>query len=1340
MEYENDQPAVGNSGVTPIDMGRIYEPGFNTGIISYILQEKINHKFDKLYEQQLQRFRFEQVVERLATKYDIVSSEYRLLLQKWATDYFRKGYLAGYNFFREYLEALGWDKRRVTIFYFQADFGGDNSQGLYPSQEAISLLRQLGPQIVNQTDQYNNAYSKKGEFLKADTLVLLEYRLSPRSDSRKIYRILAVDESVFGVEYMRDLKDINKVAVLRAMLRDEATYLRSKSVFSNLNLDTGEANGFVFPASLRRYFTAFRRDDKESAKMIQAGSYAYSFYQFLTKETGFLRLTDEITFNVVGYSDKGISTMTVSSTDLQALEICYQIYKHQPRQAEVAQSKRDVLNTIKHNTALSFQDGRKFVEALMSIKTQAEMVLAGRSLPPIDTEANNRAFLSPRGSLILQRYHREEISGFHSWVTELSSDDIRKYNLELSEDRSALDLRDGHAQLVHRALADTGLTYVFLTGNPGIGKTHALASFLTPLVGEGFIFLYVSPRKQVNLDIIDKFCEEGKLADNNMIALNTNSYLIRDNKGRSTVRYQSNRYQGTLKKRGVTFIDKDNPESFEENSPVGGSLKSQVKTFKRASDETINVAGGGTSGVLKSLFEAIYTVIDQDMARNIIASASIQALKQTSHNKSEANVDTLRHFTTIFKNAYNERDGEVNPAKMKELARRFKHIFIMIDEVTGDESGVAFLQRISELLEEYQLIGGQHGFNTKVIVADASLVGEQVIRQHLNASRAVEPDKIFFTSAEEATAQPLSIVPYTYRKESDAVVINTNSYPASHLTLHYNIFVGCPSMLPPIQPGGPVPTSALSLEEDGIRLERPMLSFEEADGNIRRQYELIDEMQQHLASEIIRFVRQSEGQLIVYIQNKRRLFDLIERVNQELRRLRADPQADSEAEVFVRGEDYLEIHADIAQEEQELIQQKRNLVRVIFMTASASRGLSFPFARHIIVDVPGFDIEKNLMEIIQVVYRGRGDKKLDNSPKEISFYLSETINFDGEIPSQVRRRLTDGILNLFNILLILKASLMTRIQGYGQIGRDKFTIIPIGGKSLSAASDNFGDAMGDLLNLLKKEHNRKRQDTTVAFVYDSLLNLFSGSTTIIREINSLPGQPNRLLSNEILEKLSTDGFYKLIAQGLQPLLDSLAIEPLYVSGSLLIAPLENNQVHESYEFRLAQEIQLHANGQLRRKMEQIIRQPKIYTESLRSALRRAIELVEKIDRERVERTQFVEQTSRSSDRYYAVPQFILLSGTELKDYLNELRDQLNNTTEEELENNSFRDILARYIRALYPAENILPVTPNYGDFPYILFRCYNLREARRRIYTLGHALTSNELNVLGLILSKSEDE
>ena len=99
-----------------------------------------------------------------------------------------------------------------------------------------------------------------------------------------------------------------------------------------------------------------------------------------------------------------------------------------------------------------------------------------------------------------------------------------------------------------------------------------------------------------------------------------------------------------------------------------------------------------------------------------------------------------------------------------------------------------------------------------------------------------------------------------------------------------------------------------------------------------------------------------------------------------------------------------------------------------------------------------------------------------------------------------------------------------------------------------------------------------------------------------------------------------------------------------------------------------------------------------------------------------------------SDQYYALPLFAFISGDVMKDYFanepNEPEDQ------------RFRNILATYIRMLYPVGNILPIGNKYRDFPFVVFRSYSLEEIRKKSFTDKYLLTSNELNVLNLILSQ----
>ncbi|MGA9378347.1 MAG: helicase, partial [Phormidium sp.] len=136
-----------------------------------------------------------------------------------------------------------------------------------------------------------------------------------------------------------------------------------------------------------------------------------------------------------------------------------------------------------------------------------------------------------------------------------------------------------------------------------------------------------------------------------------------------------------------------------------------------------------------------------------------------------------------------------------------------------------------------------------------------------------------------------------------------------------------------------------------------------------------------------------------------------------------------------------------------------------------------------------------------------------------------------------------------------------------------------------------------------------------------------------------------------------------------------------------------------------------------------------YPGRLRSAIKNAIELVDKV-RDSSDRTQFFQQHSQRLDQYYALPLFSFVSAEAMSEYFAE--------EPEEAEDERFRDILATYIHHLYPTDKTLPIGYKYKEFPFVVFSSYSLEEMREKIFTDKYLLTSNELNVLNLILSKTE--
>ncbi|WP_460204069.1 helicase-related protein [Scytonema sp. NUACC21] len=1196
------------------DLGRLFEVGFNIGILSYIENYQIKHRFGNLYRHELQQLKFPKMRQRLVDK--VISTLEREMADNWGTFFLQKGFLSGLNFFREYINSTGCNEphklRHLEILYYQCKFSGDNSIGTYNGKDDVQWFREILSQLgnIDNVSEYIGRYKQKGDFLNADALLLLQYR--------RQYRILCVDLSVFSIQSDADIANIDYIEIIRRLLVRDISYLRSKSVFSKLCIDT-ESLDLELSENLKSYFTAFKYRDKESAKLIQAAGYAHSFYEFL-RDTAILPNTASLIVNAVGYSDRGLNAISICQENLDVLKTCYQIYKHDSSSKEISEARKLVLNRIKRSAYASFESGRKFVDALLNIPPD--------TITPIPP-------------------HTEKLTGFFNSVAQIPSELVHQLGLT-----GSMDLRQAHAELIKKALFSQN-TYLFLTGNPGIGKTTAIVEFLKNHIDDGFLFFYVSPRKQVNLDVIEKFKdkETGKLCDDRLLALNTHSNLITDNYGRYTVQYTCNRRQDFLKGSPVEFLD----------SAAMEQTKRRSNKLNRTSDDVIQYSRHKSRGVLNSICEAIATIIEYQHSNNIIATTSIQSLKKTEVG------DTLKYFEKIFRNAYNERDNIVFPEKMLAISQRIKHLFIMIDEITGDDGGVEFLEGIHKILfNQYKLMNFQYGFNTKVIVADASIVDKNVINQHL-ADTSPEPDKIYFRRALNS-GQPLSVESLEF-KGLPATIINANSYPAKSLSITYKVFI-----------------QSCQFSND-VRL--------------KQKSDLEELLREEILKDIESLLKRSDvNQLIVYIQNKRRLAELIKIIR-------------NHRGTFEKFRDYLEIHSDISEEEKQEIQKFQNQVQVVFMTASGSRGLSFPKTKHILVEIPKFQIEKNLMEVIQVIYRGRGDNKIDNEDKELWFYLAEkSVYYQDErlLSSQ------ESALSLLNILLILKASLMTRIFGSGSIGRENFIIIPIGGKSVFAAGETFSSQMANLISQLKKEHHRNPGDPLPEMVFKNLEQLLSQAEFVVR---------NTTESNYLALRKSFNQKFSQMCNTLDKLLDYGKVEPGYISGSLLVVPIGNNTLEETYQMRLV-DIANYANEALWQNMLEISRR-KSYPESLRSAIKDAIELVKQL-RNGVNKTQRFEQKSQRSDRYYALPLFAFISGEAMSQYFaNE---------PEEPEDQRFRDILATYIRTLYPVGNILPIGHNYKDFPFVVFRSYSLEEIRQKIFTDKYLLSSHELNVLNLILSQ----
>ncbi|BAY20693.1 helicase-like protein [Calothrix sp. NIES-2100] len=1225
-----------------IKLGRVFEISFNIGILTYFKHSNLQHSYGDVYLTPLSKLYLHKIQEAIAKNY--IDKSHQNIIGDWIKLFIQKGWTSGYSFIREYIEATGWHtKSNIEILYCQCDFYTENAFGILDKSDIDAY------QEILQTQGFENVdiirYKDTGEFLKADTLLLLRY-------SGK-YRILVVDLSTFTTSAIHSVVNLNNIQILEESLRTELNYVRSKSNFCGLGIDTGNSSdknnklNDIYSKELKKYFSAFKTKDKEAMKVIQACSYAWSFYKFLLS-SGKLLATEAVKFNCFGYSDRMINGIALikekndSQDSLHILETCYDIYKYKNFK-EIDESRRQLLQTIKINASKNFQKGREFVKKI--VEAEKDRI-----------------------------NHIENTEIFEAGRDFFNTADIVPESIQQSLQLKSTEVRNAHAELINRALANAKKSFLFLTGNPGIGKTTAVAKQIIKQLDEGSLFIYVSPRIQVNRDIIEKFREETslKFVADNLICINTNKRIL-DYAGGYAVEYYSNQLNGEHQIGQVKFMD-------------ASTLKEKVlelpNNLVRYADNLVQVENRNQAGVLASLCEAIHTCItNPNLPNNIIATASIQALKETRYG------NTLKHFGRIFSSAYNSsgKPPGIIPKKMKEIASRMKNIFIMIDEITGSPEGVAFLHGILEFIAEYDLLNPEYGFNVKVITSDASLTIQEVINSHLS-SKQTQGDKIFVRQVADSICKCLSIDEFEFLGKP-STLINANSYPASKLTFNYHIFIQS--------------VSSEKVTDDTLILD--------------------NKVSEKIKEDILKLLKLNDGQIIVYIQNKDSLKQLISKISKE-------------RHSFILHEEYLEIHASLSEKEEAEIQKYQNQVKVVFMTASASRGLSFPYTKHILVQIPGFQIEQNLMEIIQVIYRGRGGE-LDKGEKNLIFYLSDKAiyypkEFDdngkhlslSESEKLARISLEEACLNVLNILIILKASIMTRIMGSGAIGRKRYVIIPIGSKAISQAGETFIGSLATLLREIRKEFKKRPEDQVLQNIEQTLYELLSVQKTEITPYY----QNNSLSENQEVSYFSLG--FKFISQmesSLDKLLALPPIEKTYVRGSLVIVPLSDKLVKETNYIDLEKILDRERNEDFIKKLKLLVtsgRYPKQITSAAYSLMNLASTLFSEL-----ERSQKLSQTSLSSERYYALPIQTFLSFQAFEEYFE---------NQKRVCDSSFRDILARYVYSLALAYNILPIDSNYHNISYVVFNSGAMDKLGKSLFSENQIFQSKEMNILNLILSQ----
>lgn len=1280
------------------DFGFVFELAVITGTLTaleHLMRTgKIRSDVHEAYVDDLKTItaqRIQKHFRRKAEKYDIVSTDVLNKLENFADYFIFLGSHIGYHFMMEYCQsmqtALDDFRRRPRtpdnsdnqsekpshyprvpqLLYYQCDlqqlFREDRKEKGYLVPRFNALLSQ------HFTLENKINYRKHGsevEFLHADIIML--FRLYDH------HRMVVVDVSSFLAQDVETILDIANPNDVRKRLQFTKNYLREKGTFEQLTIDT---EGDFYGKELGEVIHAFSRKDKESSKAIQAGSYAYSFYRFLKIAIPQLVVDNKLEINALGLTDRGNSAIFISKVEknIHILEICQKIFK---------QSKETGLDKVKKKmTEILFKNFRRTFKNSDHDKTESDNTPLKAFIATLQT-------VPPEDQVIHQAHFQEKWVDFPSTADDFLLND-QPLSLQEALDNQILSLREAHAKLITKALrSDNEL--LFLTGHPGIGKTTAVVEYLLreEILSEGFIFFYISPRIQVNNDIIEKFKvgQQDKLRDNSLIAIYSNSSLIQNNGGRPIVKYVCNTalpnelpmppvVAGNNKIGTLTLVRDTEKQTIH---------KSKQNHIRSINESRMVYNRNFYQGVLNTICSAICTLrvkrdAGEEIPKNIIVTATVQSLRMTGNGNK-----TTEHIRKMFADARDSRTRLWDQNKLQKIACKTKNLIFMVDEVVGDQSGIQFVHELMEIVEDENLKLRNH-FNLKIIVSDASIVGEDVIKQHLTEVES-SPGKILHRQADTENGHSSLIMEKDRIFENSklfkrfkATVINANSFPAKDLELTYKVGV---EMAP--------------LEAD---------------------YKLSDGQQKLITEDVLNLLRDPklDGQIIVYIQDIHRINELINKIKSEYRTLVVPS--------FEAFQDYLEIHSGIANKDKVL--HYKDSVKIIFMTTSASRGITFPKIRYILLEIPKFQVEQNLMEIVQTVYRGRGGeteeiRALEKKTRYLIFYFHDIIYYN-ELKQRAARHQA-SIVGLLNIVLLVRTALKTRIQGYGNMGRHNLRIIPVGDKHLSST----GDSLLILISRLLTEMSREiRRSTNNQHGYDSSLK------SLYEMISEVFGQTRTLIDSKNF--IDVENYYGEFKQQILDNLYGLVHHPFkqaYVDGDLLIIEIKKTEEQVGIFRNLLTTVR---NGRIIARLYGHAQDGK-YPESLRTKLREAANILKEIIemRDKTEQSQELHSNNKSSNQYLAVPLPVFFDNQRFKRYFS---DEMSSEATALSEHRGFYNLLRAYLQLLYPITDILPLTGEYKNYPFLLFRCDSLSAIRNQHFDRHYLFSSTDLNVLNLILAQA---
>lgn len=1090
--------------------GQAYEVLVKRGVLACLVERKLLAP-DHPQMQPWKDGRLLDVSKALNHKLDILDETVRNRVKAAVEHMALTAYGVGYTATREYLKSLGKPllngRLKLRALWCPLSLPGDSREpATRMAEDRAAFHEQFG--LVGPLDP---GLSGKGQPANADFVLWLS------GEYREDY--VLVQEYSFDMP--REMPDFCEQDAHLDELMRHRRLIDARSVFARVTAEV-EGESFELSNDIRHHLGALTSGNKPFFKLCQASSYADSTATWLRR-------------NGVLTKPCNVRSLAITPNGLESLAAWYRIVAgYDPRRQLMQQMGEAYRSSTKlkdgDEEGLTEQVQRVFINLLRrlpsglkkSMKNLSDMPEPGADYS-FEFEEEILDFANPADELDLAVAN--ELVGENESLTDFFGQSARAALSPLMEERARdrrITLRDLHASAIVAGMQRSSagrINVIALEGNPGIGKTTAVRHYLEKKT-EGYLFLYVSPRVVINRDVTESLARvDGK--PSGILTVTTNAQLIASaprwhrhevDAGRSRPKH----VDGAVVADGVEHLNKPDgsilvisPEQEQEIEAAHAGSRIAKTTISENEDL---VEERPLVGVLSGMAKTCRELLELNPTINrVVLTAALQGFREKG-----GGATTMDALSNLFKNK------AADPAGIRErrsFSGRTPNIVVMVDELAGDGAGAPFVHAVaswlnSEFIDCFE--SEISPFTVTLVVSDASLGNDMVLSRYLNAGNQT-PDKVLVSKSrgKQAFALAASDVRIGTGPAKRTLHVMTNSFPASKLTVEYKVKL------------------------TAVRTETKPTGVEET---VRQAVRRVagEAVLERAKEEILRALALGAGQVIYFAQDKNFLGDLRKSLVQEPGLSRETVEV---MDASVPGH-----------KRKALIEpSKRDTVKVFLMTSSGARGVSFPKTDWIIASVPRFNIEAALMEIAQLIYRGRGYYRNkegesvsgDKVPRRLLMLVDDYLLADEEMdPRQWLRQSID----LLTLLVMLRATILTRITGDAGL-RQSLALVPVGAVGLeelvSIMSQNVTQFVREADVIWRRLHDEDKINLVKA-AQSNVIELFARTKL---QASVRKGADRRTM----VRYEDANALYMLAAGALRPLLshsdDSLSIpDHIYVAG------------------------------------------------------------------------------------------------------------------------------------------------------------------------------------------------